>query len=126
MNNIYFELFIEGLVFAIVVAIAFAGVRAVEGFVTVRRRLAEQSASSARVSASAPIIKRQGVKNPFLEWVRATSSLKDPKEGGKLRRDLFMAGFEAPAAPVIYFIVRISMAIGLPIAFIFGQTLIPK
>src|SRR5665213_893486 len=106
MNNIYLEIFIEVLVFAIVVAIALAGSRTVEGFVTVRRRLAERSASSARVRATAPIIRKTGVKNPFLEWVRSVSSLNDPKDkdNSKLRRDLFMAGFEGPAAPVVYFI----------------------
>jgi tight adherence protein C len=124
--NFYIEIFIEVVVFAIVVAIAIGGVRAVETTVTVRRRLAEQSAPLARVRAPGSIIKKQGVKNPFLEWVRSSTSLSDPKDNGKLRRDLFMAGFEGPAAPVVYFIVRISMAIGLPIAFLFGQTLLAK
>jgi tight adherence protein C len=94
--------------------------------VTVRRRLADQSAPQARAAAAGSLIKKAGVKNPFLEWVRSTSSLKDPKDNTKLRRDLFMAGFEGPAAPVIYFVVRISMAIGLPIAFLLAQALLPK
>jgi tight adherence protein C len=128
MNNIYLEIFIEVLVFAIVVAIALAGSRAVEGFVAVRRRLADRSASSARVRSTAPIIRKTGVKNPFLEWVRSVSSLNDPKDkdNSKLRRALFMAGFEGPAAPVVYFITRISLAIGLPIAFILAQALLRK
>ena len=124
MNSIYIEIIVEVLVFGLVVAISLAAVRAGGAFVAVRRRLAEQSAPAAR--AAAPVVKARGIKNPFFDWVQSSTSLNDPKNSGKLRRDLSMAGFESGAAPAIYFVARFTLAIGLPVAFVLGQGLMAK
>jgi tight adherence protein C len=124
--GIYIEILMEVVVFAIVVGIAFAAERSATTYVTVRRRVTEQSGRAAPARAAAPVVKRQGIKNPFLEWVRSSTSLNNPKDAGKLRRSLFLAGFEGATAPVIYVVIRFSLAIGLPIAFIVAQGLRPK
>ncbi len=49
-----------------------------------------------------------------------------PLSGPGLRRDLIAAGFDSPAAPAIYVIVRFVLAAGLPIAYIFSRSLSGK
>jgi len=44
------------------------------------------------------------------------------RELDKLRRDLAMAGFDHPAAPVWYVIIRFGLAIGCPLLFIFAAS----
>ena len=88
----------------------------------IRRRL---DAGGTVAAASVPSFLRQrGVSNPFLLWVQSSTSISEPKERGKLARDLAKAGFEHPAAPVWYVIIRFSLAIGLPALYMFGQTVL--
>jgi tight adherence protein C len=84
----------------------------------VRRRLRTEAAPGvARPSAS--LVRRNEVRNPLLAWVQK-ESLSDPKERQKLRRDLIQAGFESPAAPVWYVVIRFGLAVGLPLAYLFS------
>jgi tight adherence protein C len=126
MNN-YITIVIELLTFVIVGVIAMAAVRGIEGMITVRRRLGGQSATvSASSTSSTSVMKGRTVRNPFLLWVQSSTSLKNPVDRNKLRKALSYAGFDNPAAPVIYFVVRFSLAIGLPVLFLLGQKLLAK
>jgi tight adherence protein C len=58
--------------------------------------------------------------------VQSWTSLKDTADRMRLHRDLAMAGFEQPAAPVLYVIARLSLAILLPMAFVALQALSAK
>jgi len=116
------EFFIEAITFGIVVAVTFAAMRVFEGGVLVRRRLGETAAAAPGDS----VLRAQGVSNPILTWVQASSSLSNEKDRNKLRRDLAMAGFDHPAAPVWYVIIRFGLAIGCPLLFIFAANLSPK
>jgi tight adherence protein C len=116
------ELVIEAFIFGIVVAATFAAVRAIEGGVIVRRRLGDTAAAGADVT----VLKAQGVRSPFLAWVQSSSSLSDEGDRNKLRRALAMAGFDSPAAPVWYVIIRFGLAIGLPLLFLLQVSLSPK
>lgn len=116
------ELVIEIITFGIVVAVTFATMRAVEGGATVRRRLGETAAAS----GGDTVIRSQGVGNPILAWVQASSSLSDEKDRNKLRRDLAMAGFDHVSAPVWYVIIRFALAIGCPLLFLFLANLSAK
>jgi tight adherence protein C len=116
-------LFLQILTFALVVGGVILASRWAEGALAVRRRLGE--AKEASFQSSTPLLKASEVSNNFLAWVR-DATLKDRKEGNKLRKDLAEAGFEDPSAPVWYVIGRFSMAIGFPLLFILGQQMSPK
>ncbi|HTX50476.1 MAG TPA: type II secretion system F family protein [Caulobacteraceae bacterium] len=124
MNLSLVEILIEVFTFAFVVVFTYAAVRGVDVFMTVRRRLGSNVAQSQAPTGS--LIRDQNVKNPFLRWVQSSSSLSEEKDRTKLRRDLSMAGFDHPAAPVWYIIVRFAVAVGLPIAFLLCQPLLPS
>jgi tight adherence protein C len=117
------EFIIEAFTFGIVVAATFATMRAIEGGAIVRRRLGETAAAS---GGDGSVIRSQGVANPILAWVQASSSLSNEKDRNKLRRDLAMAGFDHPAAPVWYIIIRFALAIGCPLLFLFVANLSAK
>jgi tight adherence protein C len=118
------ELIIELLTFGIVVAVTLAVTRGVAATLDVRRRLADQSGSTSL--GVGPVLKGDKVSNPFLLWVQSSSSISDTKDRAKLRRDLSLAGFDHAAAPIWYVIVRFSLAIGLPLAFLLSQSLFAK
>jgi tight adherence protein C len=120
----FITLVIELLTFGLVLVLSVAAVRGVEGFITVRRRLGGKSAKAP--SSDTSILKGRSVRNPFLLWVQSSTSLKDEKDRNKLRRALSSAGFENASAPVVYFIIRFSLAIGLPVLFLLAQGLMTK
>lgn len=120
MTNLL-DLLIQIVTFAGVFGTVLLGQRALESYLTVRRRLRGEPRTAAAESAS--VLKTHNVSNSFLLWVQSATSLNDPKDGGKLRRDLSFAGFDQPAAPVWYVIVRFSLAIGLPLLLIVGPAL---
>jgi tight adherence protein C len=124
MNLTLVQTLIEVITFAFVVVFTYAAVRGVDGFLTVRRRLGT-NASAAKAPAGS-LIKDQKVNNPFLRWVQSSSSLSEEKDRTKLRRDLAMAGFDHPAAPIWYVIARFVVAVGLPLAFLLMQPMLPK
>ncbi len=117
------ELIIEILIFVMVAGVSLAALRWAESTLQVRRRLGQQSSLGAGPSTS--LVKSQTVSSPFLRWVQS-SSLNDPKDHSKLRRELALAGFDHPAAPMWFVIVRFSLAIALPLAFLVNQSLSAK
>ena len=62
------DIFIELIVFMIVVAVALALMRTGAAVTNVQRRLGQQGRSGAQ--ATSPLVKSQDVSNPFLLWVR--------------------------------------------------------
>ena len=116
-------LIVECAVFALVVLAVVVLARQVEAGFNVRRRLRAEAAPSAS-SAPSSLVRQEGVGSPLLAWVQS-QTLSDPKEREKLARDLVDAGFESPAAPALYVVIRLGLAIGLPIAFLFSQKLLP-
>ena len=115
---------IDIAVFALVVLGAVMLARRVEAGMTVRRRLRGESRPSV-TTTRASLVRREDVRNPVLAWAQR-ASLADPKERQKLRRDLIQAGFEGQSAPAWYVVIRFSLAVGLPLAFLFAQRLLPK
>jgi tight adherence protein C len=71
------------------------------------------------------VVKRTEVRNPLLAWVQASSSISDSKDRSRLAKALARAGFEHPAAPAVFVVVRFGLAIGLPLAFLLLQSLTP-
>ena len=119
------DLIIEVIIFLIVVAAAIAIAQAGSAVANVQRRL-EHQGRGPRIRSASPLIKGQDVRNPFLLWVKSATATKDVQQEQKLRKDLRMAGFDFPAAPIWYVIIRFSLAIGLPIAFLISQQLLSK
>jgi tight adherence protein C len=112
---------IEVIVFALVVALAVAGIRMAEGMLDVRRRL---GGSGHTVTGAAGVMRADAPTNPFLKWVQRATS--DDKDKDKLTRDLRMAGFTHPSASALFVVARFSLAIGLPLGFILFETVSAK
>jgi tight adherence protein C len=113
---------VEIMTFALVVPFVFVGMRWAESALIVRRRLGKVGDP---LSADSSVVKEREVQNHFLVWVEQ-ATLSNDKNATKLRRDLIEAGFEGPAAPIWYVIVRFSLAIGLPLGFLFLQQFMAK
>jgi tight adherence protein C len=118
------ELLIELLAFAAVFAGVFVAERAVGSYLAVRRRLGHDV--TARSSTPSSVLKSDTISNRFLVWVQSATAPKDSKEGGTLRRNLSLAGFNHPSAPAWYVICRFSLAVGLPVLLILGTRLLGK
>jgi tight adherence protein C len=115
------DIVIEVVVFALVVALAMAGLRMAEGMLDVRRRLA----SGSQAAAGTPgVLRADTSNNPFVKWVQRATS--DDKDKDKLVRKLRMAGFTHPSASAWFVVARFSLAIGLPLLFIVSQALNPQ
>jgi tight adherence protein C len=115
------DIVIEVIVFALVVALAMAGMRTVEAMLDVRRRLG----TSGDVVTGAPgVLRPDAPTNPFLRWVQRATS--DDKDKDKLTRDLRMAGFTHPSASALFVVARFGLAIGLPLGFILLEAVSAK
>jgi len=108
--------------FVAVVALTFMAAQRIEALLNVQRRLRSDPIGGPATPRAAAIVKQQTVTNPVLAWVQSATSISDLKDRDQLRRDLARAGFEHPAAPVWFVIFRFSLAIGLPLLFLFSQT----
>jgi tight adherence protein C len=115
---------ILALVFAAVVGSTLFLSQKVQLAVTVRRRLAGHDAADRGRADS--VVKRTEVRNPLLAWVQSSSSISDSKDRKKLAKALAKAGFEHPAAPAVFVVIRFAAAIGLPLAFLLLQALFPS
>jgi len=118
---------IEIGVFALVaLAVVLAG-RRMEAGESVRRRLrgGAKSEPSRKKAPTTSLVRPRDLRSPVLAWVQRTT-LQDPEERTKLRRDLISAGFDSPAAPAIYVVVRFCLAIGLPIAWLISAKFAAK
>ena len=113
---------VQILVFCIVVGVTFVLAREVERVLVQRRRLGQQAFAGR--SASAPLLQSLAIENPFFRWVQSSTSISDTTERAKLRRELSLAGFDHPTAPIWYTIIRFLGAIGLPLLFLILNPLI--
>ncbi|KQW68092.1 hypothetical protein ASE17_06430 [Phenylobacterium sp. Root77] len=114
----WFDLAIQVFTFLAVAAMVHLTQRAVAAQLAVRRRLGRQDVSVAQAEGS--VLRADKVSNPFLLWVQSATAGGQAKETQKLRKDLSLAGFDQPSAPIWYVIVRFSLAIGLPMLLIGG------
>jgi len=118
------QVFLVGLadvmVFLLMVAMVLMVIRVVELRLDVRRRLTPGKGGAAAPAVRASLFRVEGVRNPFLSWVQG-ASLSDPRERAGLRRDLYKAGFDSPAAPALFVVIRFIMAVGLPLGFAVSQ-----
>ena len=124
MNTII-VLAIELLTFGIVVSASLAVLRALDEFLSIRRRMTIGSTPS-QGRSGARLLKTNTVTNPFLSWVQSFTSLNDPADRGKLQRTLSLAGYESVAAPAIYVTVRYGLALGMPLFFLLAQKFVAK
>jgi len=115
------DIVIQVLTFTMVFVGVLVAQRTIASISAVRRRLGD-SAKPMRQQARS-VVRSDTVRNRFLLWVQATTASGGPQEANKLRRELSLAGFEQPTAPVWYVIIRFSLAIGLPLLMIFGPAL---
>lgn len=118
--GVVFELF----AFLFVSTLVFLGVTVVERMIEQRRRLGHQIVGPGGTSGS--LFQRQNVVGPVFQWIESSTSISDPVERQRLRKELSLAGFEGPAAPVWYVIIRFSLAIGLPGLFLLLNSTLPK
>jgi tight adherence protein C len=120
MNSLI-EIILEIAVFGGAVLLFTMAVREVEFALERRRRLGVQGASGHGVIR--PLLADTGEQNAFQKWIEESTSISNTTERQKLRRQLQMAGFYSPNAPVWYIVIRFSLAIGLPVLFILAQSL---
>ncbi|HUO91427.1 MAG TPA: type II secretion system F family protein [Rhizomicrobium sp.] len=114
---------VEVLVFLAVTSASVALLSAIERMRTLRRRLGGLRTSSAQSGPA--VIQRQIAPNRFFAWVQSSTSISDGEQRQKLRTELALAGFSHPAAPIWFVILRFSLAIGLPLTFLFFRPLLP-
>lgn len=118
------DLIIEILIFCTIVAVTMAVAREVERALVQRRRLS--SGDSVMATSGASLLQKRMPHNRFFQWVQSSTSISDTAERQKLRGELFLAGFDSPAAPVWYVLIRFVLAIGLPLAFLLTRLLLSK
>lgn len=116
--GVFLQFGVLAAVFVAVTAMALIGIERLRTLGAVQRRLTGDRDMSA---SSQKLIKPQNVTSPVLAWAQA--AFADPNDGAKLARQLRRAGFEQLSAPILFVIVRLSLAIGLPLLFLVGQTL---
>ena len=115
------DIVIQVLTFTMVFVGVLVAQRTIASISAVRRRLGDSAKPMPQQARS--VVRSDTVRNRFLLWVQATTASGGPQEANKLRRELSLAGFEQPTAPVWYVIIRFSLAIGLPLLMIFGPAL---
>jgi tight adherence protein C len=116
-------LLIQILTFFAVATIAFGAERWLSTALTIRRRLGGPAAADRRREGG--VVKDLVTRNRFLAWVEG-AALKDGEESTRLRRDLNEAGYESPLAPIYFVVIRFTLAVGLPLAFIAAQQFAAK
>ncbi len=119
MNILNFlQIFTFVLVVIFTIAIAAAG----EEFLKVRRRLRGEYADPVkRGGGGFALLKAEALTHPVLLWVQNATLQRDQKEREKITKSLTAAGFGHSAAPATFVIVRFSLAVGLPTAFVVSQ-----
>jgi tight adherence protein C len=115
------EIVIELVIFGAAVLLFTMIVREFELAIERRRRLGVQGVSGQ--SALRPLLSETAVQNSFQKWIEESTSISNSEERQKLRRQLMLAGFNSPNAPVWYVVIRFSLAIGLPLLFLLLQSL---
>jgi tight adherence protein C len=95
----------------------------------VDRRLSQSRRLGTQTAASDPrtsVLQARSRPNAVLEWIQESTSISAPEERQRLRRELSLAGFDSPLAPIWYVIARFGLAIGLPILFLLYEYLSSK
>lgn len=110
-------------VFVAVVSITLWLSQRLQATVAVQRRLRGSGQGGLPKAARAAIVKKSNVTNPVLAWVQASTSISNVQDRNRLKQSLARAGFENPAAPVWYVIIRFGLAVGLPLLFLLAQSL---
>lgn len=115
----WYDIILEIAIFAAVSLLSYASLREVRRQSVIRQRLRGGGAPQ----AVTPLIRPPGVSGGFLRWVQSATSLNNPEERGRLAAQLGKAGFDSPAAPVLYVVARYGLALGLPLLLILGRQL---
>ena len=118
----WFDLAIQAFTFLAVFAVVNLAQRAIGAQLAVRRRLGGDEISTLQF-AEGSVLRDEKIRNPFLLWVQSVTANGETKDAQKLRKDLSLAGFDQPSAPIWYVIARFSLAIGGPILLIGGLAL---
>lgn len=120
----YLSFILDFAAFALVAFGVFIVARRIEMQRSVRRRLRGDTPQGEvkKKRMVSPLMRSNEVKSPVLQWVQRTT-LTDPEERNKMRRELALAGFDHPSAPALYVVGRFLVAAGLPTVFVFSQTL---
>ena len=114
----------EVAIFLLATAFIFFVVRMIDMIATQQRRLGQQATAGA--NSGAPLLRRRTTQNPVFQWIQNSSSISETQERERVRRELSLAGFDGPSAPVLYVITRFSLAIGLPLLFLLFQYISSK
>lgn len=122
--TMHLDLIVETLIFVTIVAATWHFGREIERIVEQRRRLGGWGTTAAGSTAS--LLQDRDVENRFFQWVQASTSISEPAYLQKLRADLALAGFESPAAPVWFIIIRFLLTIGDPVSFALTRILTSK
>jgi tight adherence protein C len=118
----YLSLLLDFAAFALVAFGVFVVGRRIDAAQAVQRRLRGDAPQDTKKKVVSPLMRQTEVKSPVLQWVQKTT-LTDPEERTRMRRELALAGWDNPAAPAVYVIGRFIVAAGLPTLFVFSQTL---
>jgi tight adherence protein C len=122
--TMHLDLIVETLIFVTIAAATWLFCREIERTVEQRRRLGGWGTMTAGSRTS--LLQDRKVENRFFQWVQASTSISEPAYLQKLRADLALAGFESPAAPVWFIIIRFLLAIGDPLSFALTRILSSK
>jgi len=118
------DLAIQVLAFVAVAVLTATTVRHFDQLMHQRRRLGafDQQGQSLK----SELIQGVQRKNSFLQWIESSSSISNSGERQKVRQQLSYAGFNHPYAPAWFIAIRFTLAIGLPVAFLFMQSMSAK
>ena len=120
-QNELLRLILLAALFGVVAFAAYLAVNAIAARQAERRRLVEAMPGVSEGGAMRGSLRSQEVQSTWIRLVngieKAGVSLVDTNDNS-LRQRLIAAGYENPAAPRIYTLVRLMMVIGLPIAVV--------
>ena len=119
MGNILITL-VEIATFLSTAAGIFIISRQINQRMVIQRRLGDRREAPSRRPSK--LLKTFDVKNPFLNWVQATTLDNDVKEKSDLQKKLILAGYDSPAAPAVFVTLRLTAAIGLPVFYLLTQS----
>ena len=116
-NAILKSVLLVGL-FGLVVLVTYLAATTIASRQTARRRLAEEGPNTSVGMTNVGSLRSTHAENAWMKLVngieKAGLSLVDTKDAS-LRQKLASAGYNAPYAPRVYTLVRLSLVIGLPL-----------
>lgn len=87
------------------------------------RRRVKDGPTAVRGAPDERLLKAVRSANPLLFWVQARLPTAKKDQPSRLARTLAEAGFPAPSAPAWYALIRVSLALGLPLLLLVSQKL---